>query len=237
MKTPLVLLGIAIVVGIVALLVFRGFDRSGDVPHTDGPVVVAPDSVMQKDRPTTKRTIAKRITTKRVKPQVAVSATPVDSSLARKYAELAIEAAKLRHERDSLKRAREQGDTSAHPDRVPTPKSILPPAQGRYDGRRFTLWAVRSDGYDARAAVKLGLFRPHIEFTMGMDPASDSIPVIDVDRWYTALARQSVRCLPKSLVVGGGVGALSEGLGAPGEDYLRSALVGGGLVLLGCIIG
>lgn len=240
MKLPAPRVLAATVIGLIALvvIVIRACDRSSDVPVSDGPVIVAPDSVIAKERPTTARTPIDRILKKRVHPKVIVSEGQPDSSIAERYARLANEAARLRHEVDSLKRARAAGDTTAHPERVATAKSVLPPASAEFDGKRITLWGVKSDGSDALAKARVGPFRPHWKAVMGLDPASDSIPVIDVDRWYTALARQSVKCLPRSLVLGGGIGALSEALSKDDErDYLRRALAGGGLVLLGCVLG
>jgi hypothetical protein len=228
-----VVLAILVALAVGGFLLARGWLGGDDdaPPKTEGPVRVLPDSEVVRDRPTTARTLGKRLTTRRARPRVALSAGTPDTALATRYGRLANEAAHLRRFRDSVERARAAGDTAAHPERVPVPKSILPPAQGRYDGKRLLLWAVKSDGRNARAEARLGWFDPRWSFTMGMDRISDSIPVIDVDRWFVALARQGWKCAPVTGLAGLG-GAVVE----PG-DRLGGALLAGGLVLLGCILG
>jgi hypothetical protein len=231
----------ALVLLLLAVLVLRGcdwFDSDEGPAETDGPVTVVPDSVIDRGRPTTRRDLGDRIVRARAKPKVQVTDTHRDTARSERYAAMADTARELRQLRDSLARAKAAGDTSAHPERVPQPRAVLPPVQGVLDGRRITLWGVKSDGNKARAMARLGLFRPRVQFVMGMDAASDSIPVIDYDRWYVALVRQGWRCLPRSVVLGGGLGAAAAPRGAGGQrDRLGGAVLGAGLILLGCIVG
>lgn len=224
---------VAVAALVVAVFVVRACGAPSPPVATRGPVAVLPDTEVRRDRPTTSRTLGERLTTKRAHPAVALSAGAADSSIAERYARLANLAAHLRRERDSLAALRAGGDTAAHPERVPVAAAVLPPAQFRVRGRSLTVWGVRSDGVDARAMARLGYFHPHVDVTLGMGRASDSLPVIDVDRWYTALARQSWKCAPPALVAGG-IGALA----ASGGDAPRGrGALAGGLVLLGCLVG
>lgn len=227
-----VLLGVVLVV-----LRLSCGDKQGN-PETDGPVRVEPDSVILRDRPTTARPLKRRLTTYRAKPTIAESEGRPDTAIARKYAAAVARADSLADSLARVTQRRAAGDTSAHPELVPSPPRILPPAQGHLERGKIMVWGTRSDGSVGRATARLGPFHPRVDFVMGMDEKSDSIPVIDVDRWFVALGRQGLRCLPRAVVVGGGGGALVAPVNQQGRrDRLEAALLGSGLVLVGCLLG
>jgi hypothetical protein len=141
------------------------------------------------------------------------SGTP-DTALVRRYAEAVTRSARWKRERDSLIRAaRAEGDTARADSIAQAPSTDstgnrLPPVAGRYDGKRLVLTLSRADGRILEATAKLA---PRWEFAAGQGGASDTVVQWRDDRWWYRQVREAGDCLPESVLLGGGAGALAAG--------------------------
>lgn len=202
--------------GLIASYCFRGEPLP---PFT--PVVIKPDSVVVKERPSTgKPSLGQRLTTHPVAPARIVSAGVPDTARVRAFARKVFEAESLRAE---LRRLRAEGkDTSA----VSQPDAILPPTAGKYDGQRLDLWLSRSDGSVMQATARL---RPRFEWTTGAGGLSDSVPQFREDRAWLRALREIEHCaLPTGVLAAGGAALNSK-------DRVLGAAIGAGAGLLGCM--
>lgn len=197
-------------------------------PPVSPPADTLPDAEVKRGRPDTAAPSGlTRIVRVRVPVGREVSRGTPDSALATRYAELARKFARYRieQEQDSLARLRgEVSDTTPPP---APPPSILPPVTGRYDGSRLTLHLTESSGRIMRATARV---KPRFSFVAGHGGVSDTLPLVDSDRWFVRVARETVRCSPK-------VGA-NAGLGAllNTDDRVLGAVLAGGGTLLGCLL-
>jgi hypothetical protein len=222
---PIVLL-LALLIG--GVLVLSRLNCRDEGPSTEGPIVVRPDREVVKSRPQPPKTLPEKILRKKIKPTVVVSRGTPDSGYAMRYARAAFEADSLRRVNAELHRRLAAGDTTARPDTTPKVKRVLPPVAGSYTGTVLRLWLTRSDGSLYVATVRI---KPHWQFWSGYDRGSDSVPEFSADRWFVRAAREVVHCAPWA-AGGSGLGALVDR-----DHRVRGAVLVGGAVLLGCLVG
>lgn len=198
-----------------------------DTPATEGPIQVVPDKVLERERPKPLTPVAK-VFRRRIPAKVTVTEGRPDTTRIRRFANLVRERDSLQAVLDSLKKRKAAGDTTAKPELVRMPRPILPPSWGRYDGRHFSWTITQSDGNLKKASVRV---RPHFEFYSGIDAGSDTVPVIQGDRWLLAMARRVPGCGLRSAPMAG-LGALVDR-----DDRVRGAIIAGTSALIGCLAG
>jgi hypothetical protein len=216
------LVALAVSLVLVAGLILRACTERAPV-HP--PIVLRPDSVVLRQRPTPKPPSGLgRIARHRVPVTRRETAGTPDTANAGRYARRVFEAESLRA---VIRRLRAHDSTGAA-DRVAAtaPPAMLPPVAGTYDGHRLDLWLTRSNGAVMLATVKL---RPRWSFVAGAAGLSDTVPLVTEDRWWLRTARHAVHCAPAAAVL-----ALAGAL-LDSDSPARGAALGGGGGLAACL--